>query len=109
MMAFERMNKYNKSLIKNPHRSEINLATSTTRDVAAHFANLDSGHSPVSTSHSHPRLPHQCVLWGASCDVYMPTDKELGDLRLQGLDIDMLALSTFKIAYILNVHFKSGQ
>ena len=104
-----RLNKYNKSLINNPHECEINLATSTSRDVASHFANLKSGNYAESLSHSHPRVPHQCVLWGAFCDAYMPTDKELADLRLQGADVDIFSLSTYRIAYILNYHFKSGQ
>ena len=104
-----RLNKYHKGLIKNPHLCEVNLARSVSRNTAATFANLESGDTPSPLNHSHPRQPHRCVLWGASRDVYMPTDKELADLRLQGLDIDLLGLSSFRIAWILNVHFKSGQ
>lgn len=98
-----RLNKYNKSLIKNPHTCEVNLVKAASRDMAAHFNNLKRDTESVI-----PRLPHQCVLCGRETLCH-PTDKELADLRLQGVDVQALSVSEFKIAYILNVHFKAGE
>ena len=103
-----RLNKYNKSLVQNPHHCEINLAKATRRDVAAHFANLNADETPESRSHPHPRQPNQCVVWGTG-KLYFPSELELADLRLQGADVQMLSVTSFEIAYILNNHFKAGE
>lgn len=84
------------------------MAKSASRDAAAHFVNLQSGEAPVRRNHPHPGLPHECVLWGRE-SLYEPTTKELADLRMLGVDVGMLSVSEFKIAYILNVHFKAGE
>ena len=103
-----RLNKYNKSLINNPHDCDVNLAKATQRDVAAHYANLNSDDTPQPRSHPHARKPHQCVLWGQD-KLYFPNRQEITDLRLQGADVQPLSVTEFKIAYILNQHFKSGE
>ena len=91
--ADRRFNKYNKSLIKNP---EVNLAFAATRDAAAHFVNLECEDDPVRRNHPHPGLPHACVLWGRE-EQYEPTDKELCDLRMQGVEVGVLSVSQFKV------------
>ena len=103
-----RMNKYNKSLVKNPHKCEMNLAKATQRDVAAHYANLNCDETPEDRNHPHPRQPHRCVLWGRGT-LHFPSSQELSDLRLQGVDVKPLSVTAFEIAYILNHHFKAGE
>ena len=61
--ADRRFYKYNKSMIKNPQRPEVNLAFAATRNAAAHFVNLQCKDEPVRRNHPHPGLPHACVLW----------------------------------------------
>jgi len=96
-------------LIKNPHESDVNLATSTARDVSVSFKNLQRVGSSTVRVHSHPRRPHECVLWGRKNEAYMPTRKELGDLRMKDINVGLLDVTEFKIAYILNAHFKAGR
>ena len=102
------MNKYNKSLVKNPHKCEMNLAKATQRDVAAHYVNLNCDETLEDRNHPHPRQPHRCVLWGRGT-LHFPSSQELSDLRLQGVDVKPLSVTAFEIAYILNHHFKAGE
>lgn len=108
MMGFERNNKHIKGLVKNPHHPDLSLAKASTRDVAAQFINLQSDTQDCSNLHPHPHRPHDCVLWGAG-KTYFPTDTEIADLRLLGVHVDMLSVTAYRIAYILNVHFKAGE
>lgn len=103
-----RNNKYNKGLIKNPHRCEESFASSVARDGAANFLNISEGAPFISRTHLRPGLPHDCVLWGKP-EIYLPTNRELYDLRMQGVDVELLSVTQFKITYILNVHFKAGE
>ena len=41
--------------------------------------------------------------------MYLPTNQELSDLEMQGVDVGLFSVMQFKIAYILNVHFKAGE
>lgn len=108
MMGFERNNKHMKGLIKNPHHPEMSLAKASTRDVSARFINLQSDTMDIHRLHPHPRRPHDCVLWGKP-QSYFPTEREIADLRFLGADVDILNVTQFPIAYILNVHFKAGE
>ena len=101
MMGFERHNKHMKGLIKNPQHPDVSLATSSTRDISAKFIDLKCN------AESNEQ-PHRCFLCGAS-SVYFPTEKEVGDLRILGVDIDFLNVTEFSMAYILNRHFRSGE
>lgn len=78
--------------------------------TCARFLNLVSEEEDVVRSVSHPRphLPHDCVLWGRSTH-WEPTQDELEDLRLRGCAVDLLSVSDLPIAYILGVHFRSGE
>ena len=108
MMAFERYNKHVKGLITNHHHTEINLAKSATRDSAARYINIKEGGSDFRNRVTHPRRPHECVLWGRRTH-WVPTDEEVAGLTFQGLHFDLLSVKTCSISYILNVHFKSGE
>ena len=96
----------------NPHHVEVNLAISTTRDVAAQFQVKKNEELHVEDlSHLRPRRPHSCVLWGYQ-KRYVPTEDELADLRLCGCSCDgddLQWLNEYPIAYIMNVHFRSGE
>ena len=108
MMVFERYNKHIKGLITNQHHTEINLAKSATRDSAARYINIKDGESDFRNRILHPRRPHECVLWGRMKQ-YIPTEEEVAGLELQGVQFDLLTVKSCSIAYILNVHFKSGE
>ena len=88
----------------------MSMAKAMTRDVAARFINLTSKDEDVLRHESHPRpdRPHKCVLWGKE-KFWVPTRDEIADLRLLGGDVDLLDVSCFDIAYILNIHFKAGE
>ena len=103
-----RLNKYHKGLIKNPHRSEENFASSLARDGAANFCNVCEDTPAISRSHLHPGLPHDCVLWGKG-EMYMPTNEEVFDLEWQGVDVGLFSVTQFEIAYILNTHFRAAE
>lgn len=103
-----RLNKYHKGLIKNPHRSEENFVSSLARDGAANFCKVCEDTPFISRSHLRPGLPHDCVLWGKG-EMYIPTSQELFDLEWQGVDVELFSVTQFKIAYILNAHFRAGE
>ena len=106
MNAFDRMNKYIKGLVHHPQYPEKNLSISSSRDCAAHFANLTNG-SPDDMPSRGP--PHSCVLSGRGKH-YTPTQKEFWDIRMShNPTVDMLAVTEFKIAYIMGVHLRSGE
>ena len=108
-----RFNKHIKGLVKNPQMPEINLAFASTRDTAAQYQSLKlSGTEEAGEHRSRPRpsLPHGCVLWGRE-SFYDLTRNEVVDLRICGCDIDDLsmAVTSYPIAYIMGVHFRSGE
>ena len=88
----------------------MSMAKAMTRDVAARFFSLTSEHQDVirHLSHPQPNRPHECVLWGKH-KCWSPKRDELADLRFLGCEIDILGVSRFDIAYILNVHFRAGE
>ena len=58
---------------------------------------------------SSARPPHACVLTGRAKH-YSPTAKEFWDLRMtHNATVDCLSVTEFKIAYIMGVHFRSGE
>lgn len=107
MMGFERNNKHMKAMVKNPNHPDVSMAIATTRDVAARYIGLQSGASD-SSSLRIPQRPHECVLWGRR-QQYFPTEKEMGDFALRGVQADMMGFAKYDIAYVLGVHFKAGE
>ena len=86
----------------------MTLAYSVTRDVAAAYVDMAEDTRATLRHRRRPRKPHECVLWGRGSP-YTPTRDEIADLRMLGSDVDILSVSTHPIAYILNVHFRSGE
>jgi len=86
----------------------MTLACAVTRDVAAAYVDMSEENPRVNMKHPHPRKPHECVLWGRE-EQWTPTRDELADLRMLGCDVDILSVSKYPIAYILNVHFRAGE
>ena len=41
--------------------------------------------------------------------MYIPSNQELFDLEWQGVDVELFSVTQFKIAYILNAHFRAGE
>ena len=101
MMGFERNNKHMKGLIKNHHHPEVSLAKASTRDHSARFVSSQMGINDLTR-------PHLCFLWGTPKH-YVPTENEIGDFSLSGVEVDFLNLTEFPVAYILNRHFKAGE
>jgi len=93
--------------VHQPQHPEKNLSISASRDCAAQFAKLNN--DPDSQTVVLSRPPHSCVLSGRGTH-YSPTAKEFWDLRMtHNATVDCLAVTEFKIAYIMGVHFKSGE
>lgn len=104
---FLRFNKYIKSLVHHPQHPEKNLSLSASRDFAAHFENLTNDPDALTVVLIRP--PHACVLTGRAKH-YSPTPKEFWDLRMtHNATVDCLSVTEFKIAYIMGVHFRSGE
>lgn len=108
MMGFERNNKHMKGLVKNPHYPDMSLAKATLLDVSARFVNVRDNNEDLRGQRL-PRQPHQCRLHGRS-RAYFPTSAEIADLRLRGARVlDILAVTEYPMASILNIHFKAGE
>ena len=95
--------------MKNPQRPEVNLAIASTRDTASQYQVLVKDLAKKDDSRRLPQRPHSCVLWGG-VSPYVPSDVEAADLRLCGCTgEDLTYINSYKIAYILGVHFKAGE
>ena len=102
-----RMNKYIKSLVHHPQHPEKNLSFAASRDCAAQYANLTNDPDALTVVLDRPH--HSCVLSGRGTH-YAPTAKEFWDLRMtHNATVDCLSITEFKIAYIMGVHFRSGE
>ena len=107
MMCFERYNKYVKSLVHDPQHPEKNLSISAARDSAAQFAKLTRPCRPEDFLSNPPY--HRCVLWGREKHCQL-TKKEFWDMRMNHNAVfDCLSMTEYKIAYIMGVHFRSGE
>ena len=103
MMAFERYNKKIKNLVRNNSQPVAHLANSVSVDAAARFVEMADqlvGDGPQSHHHN-------CVLSWVSAQA--PTETMLGDFMLLDVSVDALAVTTFKIAHIMGIHFRAGE
>ena len=101
MMGFEWNNKHMKGLIKNPHHPDVSLTVESTKDISSRFINLKiKQESNVQ--------PHRWFLCGVQ-SVYVPTEREVNDLQLLGVELNLFNVIKFPMVYILNLHFRSGE
>ena len=81
----------------------MQLANAAINDAAAAYVEIAKDDKHVMDA----GVKHTCVL--SNKIAVLPTKKEVGDLRVLGVGVDMLSVETYSIARIFGVHFKSGE
>ena len=105
MMGFERYNKYLKNHVRNYQHPDISLAHTTSQTDTKHFLDMREEDYDLPDEKK-----HQCYLAMESQNASTLTAFEVADLRLLDVTIeDHLAITEYKIAYILGKHFRSGE
>ena len=98
-----RYNKYIKNLVRDMHRPEVNLSTNFGVDAACHYDRLASGVSSEDSSF------HSCVLSSTSVHDSVSA-QHFEDLLVIGCLVRTPdELSVYRIAHIMDKHFKSGE
>ena len=106
MMAFERYNKYLKEHVRNNRFPEINLTHTTSQTDTANFMELSEEDKYELPS----QMYHRCYLAMPTSQDSTTNALEFGSLRVLGVAIDdVLAITEFKVAYILGKHFRAGE
>ena len=86
------------------YKPEENLTKTVTIDASCHFLNLQESGDYILPEDSH----HKCVLCMESAGFI--SDQEVNDLHEIGCEItDHFDASVYKVAWILNHHFRSGE
>ena len=79
------------------------LANAATINMASAYIQL------AVKPEQHQSLHHVCCLKSTSEYTYVPSPKEIGDLRMLDSDVDAFAVQAFSIANIMGVHFRAGE
>ena len=105
MFVFERYNKHIKGLCRNPECPEVSLSHAVSHDVSSRFLNLAEEEQKYDVNMD---LHHNCVL-SSSMRHFIPTRKQLGDLRYIGCDVGCLTVTGYSVAHIMGVQFRAGE
>ena len=100
MFAFERNNKRIKGMVRNNHNVLSCLANNIQMDIATRFLSY--------TDNTIGERPALCVFSSRGSRIHEVTERERFDLGRLGVR-DIEGVRSFTTAYILGVHFKTGE
>jgi len=99
-----RYNKHVKNLVRDKSHPEVHLSHSAANDIATRFLTLaESGMYDIKADPC-----HICVL-SVPKAYYVPSLREVADLRMLGVGVDSLSVTAFAVAHIMGVHFRAGE
>ena len=123
MMGFERFNKYLKNLVRNNQHPEVGAMCASVCVVLCifddmyvrqrHLANaatLNAASAYLTmTGKREIHYATSCCVVDSTMFTYVPTSKEIADLRMIGCAVDEFDIQGFHVANIMGVQFRAGK